>query len=497
MLTQFVDALNTYVLLISDLLWGAQWNGQTVLPLPPMVVLLLGLGCYYMVLTGFRPIRRLGAGLSHLFTREQGADNGAISPWKALATALSGQIGTGNLAGVATAITLGGPGAVFWMWITALFGMAAAFAESTLAVKYRERHENGEYYGGPMYYIRNALGKKWAFLAVFFAIATVICAFATGNMVQANSIADGLSRAAGEVGISLPEWGAGVIVALATFAVIIGGIRSIGEVAGAIVPVMALGYVLCGVVILVLNWHHVPDAFMLIINSAFGLEQAAGGAAGYGVMTAIRYGVARGLFSNEAGQGSTPIAHASAITNRPSRQGEIAMVGVFIDTLVVCTMTALVILVVEGSFPTADGTATVAYAWQSTDLQGVAVTQAAFEQGLPFAGGHWIVTFALMFFVFTTLIGWSYYAEQALAFLVGDRYVVFMRALWCAAIVLGAVQEIQFVWNLGDLANAMMALPNLIALLALSGVVIAIARNDDKERREAAQRALNAPPPKE
>jgi len=497
MLTQIFDTLNAYVLLISNLLWGGEWDGQSVLPFPPMVVLLLGLGCFYMIMTGFRPIWRIGAGFKHLFTREEGAESGALAPWKALATALSGQVGTGNLAGVATAITLGGPGAVFWMWITALFGMAAAFAESTLAVKYRERHENGQYYGGPMYYIRNALGKKWAFLAVFFALATVICAFATGNMVQANSLADGLSRAANEVGVSLPTWGAGVVIALATFAVIIGGIKSIGEVAGAIVPVMALGYIICAVIILVLNWDQVPAAFMLIINSAFGLEQAAGGAAGYGVMSAIRYGVARGLFSNEAGQGSTPIAHASAITNRPSRQGEIAMVGVFIDTLLICTMTALVILVVEGSFPSAGGTEMVAYAWQSSDLKALAVTQAAFEQGLPFAGGHWIVTIALVFFVFTTLVGWSYYAEQALAFLVGDKFVLPLRLLWCVAIVIGAMQQVEFIWNLGDLANAMMALPNLIALLALSGVVIAIARHDDKERREAAQRAMNAPPPAE
>jgi AGCS family alanine or glycine:cation symporter len=489
MLELIFATIDNYVTWVTSFLWGGDWQGTQVLLLPPMVVLLLGAGLLFMVLTGFRPLWRLGAGIKHLFTREEGAESGALAPWKALSTALSGQVGTGNLAGVATAIALGGPGAIFWMWITALVGMAAAFAESTLAVKYREKDAEGNYFGGPMYYIRNGLGKNWAWLATLFALATIICGFVTGNMVQANSLASGVASAANEVGITLPTWGAGVVIALFTFVVIIGGIKSIGEVAGAVVPIMALGYIVCAAIILVLNWDHVPDAFALIFSSAFGLEQAAGGVVGYTILQAVRAGVARGLFSNEAGQGSTPIAHASAITNRPTRQGEIAMVGVFVDTILICTMTALVILTVEGNF----GSDGAAYAWQSMDLKALAVAQAAFEQGLPFAGGHWIVTIALVFFAFTTIIGWSYYGEQALAYLTGhNHFAVPYRVLWVLVVVVGATLQVDFVWTLGDLGNAMMAIPNLIGLLLLTGTLLAIVRNEDQERRAAARRALEA-----
>ncbi len=457
---------------VSGFIWGGTWNGESVLPLAPMVVVLLGAGAFFMIRLKFLPIRRLFPAFGNLFFRSRSGSTddsagGEITPWNALSTALSGQVGTGNLAGVATAITLGGPGAIFWMWVTALFGMAAAFAESSLAVKYRERHPDGHTHGGPMFYIKNGLGKGWAWLAVFFAIGTIFSAIVTGNMTQANSIATAV-----EAELPIPTWGSGLAIAVLAFIVIIGGIKSIGKVAGRVVPAMALGYILAAIVMLILNAEHVPAAFMSIFSYAFGLEQAAGGVAGYSVLAAIRFGVARGLFSNEAGQGSTAIAHAAAKTDDPVFQGEIAMLGAFIDTLVICTMTALVILSVQGEFPGADGT-TVDYAWQST-LQGAQVTTAVFSQGMPMGGVF--IALALALFAFTTILGWSYYMEQAVTYLVGDWAAKPMRFVWVGMVFVGALQPIDFVWRLGDLANASMAFPNLIAILLLSPIVIAMAR---------------------
>lgn len=466
---------------LSGLIWGGTWNGAVVLPLAPMVVLLLGAGLYFMIRLKFLPIRRLFPAFGNLFRgRGKGVDQAAggdISPWNALSTALSGQVGTGNLAGVATALTLGGPGAIFWMWVTAIVGMAAAFAESSLAVKYRETHPDGHIHGGPMMYIKNGLSKKWHWLAIFFALGTMFSAVVTGNMTQANSIATAVEASA-----NIPTWISGVVVAALAFVVIIGGIKSIGSVAGKIVPAMALGYILVAIVMLVMHAEHVPAAFMQIITYAFGLEQAGGGVAGYAVLQAVRFGVARGLFSNEAGQGSTAIAHAAAKTNDPVAQGEIAMLGAFIDTIVICTMTALVILAVPGVFPGADG-GTVEYAWQST-LQGAQVTTAVFGHALPdvtlfgevISPGGIFIAVALALFAFTTIIGWSYYMEQAATYLFGDWIAKPTRYVWIAMVFIGALQQIDFVWKFGDLANASMAFPNLIAILLLSPVVIAMAK---------------------
>lgn len=433
---------------------------------------------FFMVRLGFRPLRRIGPAFAVLWGGRKAQGAGEITPWQAVSTALSGQIGTGNLAGVATAITLGGPGAVFWMWVTAIVGMAAAFAETSLAVRYREQHVDGHFHGGPMYYIQNGLGSGWRWLAVFFCLGTLGSSLVTGNMIQANSITQSVVEAGRSIGVAVPNWGVGLSIALLAFLVIIGGIKSIGAFAGRLVPGMALGYVIASLAVLVLNYEHIGDAFTLILRSAFGLEQAAGGVAGYGVLAAIRAGVARGLFSNEAGQGSTPIAHAAAKTSSPVRQGEIAMVGVFIDTIVICTMTALVILVVDGSYASQNGAAVVEYAWQSTDLQASAITTAAFAQGIP--GGQWIVLAAQFLFAFTTIIGWSYYGEQAAGYLFGDRAAKPWRYVWVVFVFIGAlIAQVDGLWLLGDVANSSMLFPNVIALLALSGVVVAMARDAD------------------
>jgi AGCS family alanine or glycine:cation symporter len=456
-----------------------------------MVVLLLGTGLFMMVGLRLYPLRRLGAGFAGLFGRGKSEGHGEISPFAALATALSGQVGTGNLAGVATAITLGGPGAIFWMWITALIGMALAFAEGTLAIRFRERSADGQWRGGPMTYIVMGLGPKWSWLAVLFCIGTLFSALVTGNGIQANSIADGINELTG-----LEDWIGGLIVATLVFIVILGGIRSIGSVAEKIVPFMAGTYILMALTAILLDFGSIPETFSRIFAGAFSPQAASGGFLGAAVIIAIRAGVARGLFSNEAGQGSTPIAHAVAQTRDPASQGRFAMMGTFIDTIIICTMTALVILTVEGQFAhtLADGSSVaMPHAWQS-DLQGFAMTSAAFGTAFPWpvAGiplGSLVASVALVLFVFTTLITWSYYGERALGFLYAraggrslaaeKRLMIGWRLVWCLVIFIGSFQDLTLVWRLGDIANATMALPNLLALILLSGVVFAIARRDD------------------
>ena len=473
-----MEAFYTLIDNISGFIWGGYWGflpdgaENKILPLAPMVFILLGTGLYFMIRLKGLPIRRLGPAFVNLFSgsRKGSTDPdaaGEITPWNALSTALSGQVGTGNLAGVATALTLGGPGAIFWMWVTAFFGMAAAYAESSLAVKYREQHPDGRTHGGPMFYIKNGLPPIWRWLAVFFAIGTMFSAVVTGNMTQSNSIATAI-----EAELSIPTWVSGLTIAVLAFIVIIGGIKSIGSVAGKVVPAMASGYILVAFIMLIMNIENVPGAFQTIIAYAFGLEQAVGGVAGYTILQAIRFGVDRGLFSNEAGQGSTAIAHSAAKTDDPVRQGEIAMLGTFIDTIVICTMTALVLLSVKGQFVSGDGF--VEFAWQSTTLQGAQVTTAVFNQGIPFGG--LFIALALALFAFTTILGWSYYMEQAVTYLLGDWAAKPMRFVWVGMVFVGALQQIDFIWKLGGIANASMAVPNLIAILLLSPVVVAMAR---------------------
>ena len=487
-MTEFLEGLTALIDNVSGFIWGGTWDGEQVLWFGVLAAVLLGTGLYYMLRLGFRPLRRFAPALAELWRgRKAQGESGDITPWQALSTALSGQVGTGNLAGVATAIALGGPGAIFWMWVTAILGMAAAFAESSLAVKYRETHPDGRIHGGPMYYIKNGLNKgraglggAFGWLALLFCLGTLISAAATGGMIQANSITESVTQTGIELGVSIPNWGIGAVLAGLVFLVIIGGIKSIGSVAGKVVPFMALFYVLCAMVVIILHIDKVPGAFGLIFSYAFGLEQAAGGAAGYGVMQAIRYGVARGLFSNEAGQGSAPIAHAAAQTKSPVAQGEIAMIGVFIDTIVICTMTALVILVSNGQYP-AEGGGYVEYAWQSS-LNSSAITTAAFANGIP--GGQWVISVSLALFAFTTIIGWSYYAQQAAGYLFGDWTSMPIRYVWVLVVFVGClITDTVTLWRFGDIANASMAFPNLIAIVLLSGVVATMAREADEKAR--------------
>lgn len=440
-----MDDLSAFLGSVSGFVWG-----------PVMLVLLLGTGIYLTIGLGFLPQRRLGYGFRLAFggRRAEAGDEGEITPFQALATALSATIGTGNIAGVATAIFLGGPGAVFWMWVTALVGMATKYAEAVLAVRYRETDSDGHYVGGPMYYIRNGLGPRWAWLGWLFALFATIAAFGIGNTVQSNSVARALESTLG-----LPYLATGLVLAALTFLVIVGGVRRIGRVAEYLVPAMALLYVAGALIILLINIADVPAALAMIVTDAFTGTAAAGGFAGAGILAAIRFGVARGIFSNEAGLGSAPIAHAAAKTRDPVRQGSIAMLGTFIDTIVVCSMTALVIITTG--------------AWTSGET-GAELSALAFDTGL--AGGAWIVSIGLVVFAFTTILGWSYYGERAAEFIFGPRIIMPFRLAWVLALIGGAVGNLGLIWTVADIMNALMAIPNLIALVALSGTVFAISR---------------------
>jgi alanine or glycine:cation symporter, AGCS family len=387
--------------------------------------------------------------------RSASGETGEISPFQALMTALAATIGTGNIAGVATAIYFGGPGAVFWMWVIALFGMATKYGEALLAVRYREVDSLGNYVGGPMYYIRNGLGRRWAWLGSCFALFGMVAAFGIGNLVQSNSVADVMQSSFG-----VPAWATGFVAAALTAAVIIGGVRRIARVAEAIVPVMAILYVALALGILLMHIDAVPAAFALIVTSAFTPVAGSGGFAGATVWMALRWGFARGIFSNEAGLGSAAIAHAAAKTHNPVEQGMIAMLGTFIDTLCICTMTALVILVTG--------------AWTLGE-QGASMSAAAFTMGVGDTGAT-IVGVGLAVFAFTTTVGWSYYGERCAEYLFGVRVINLYRIVWIAAIMTGAVVKLELVWTLADIFNGLMAMPNLIALALLSPVIFKMTR---------------------
>lgn len=445
-----ISALNT----VSGWLWG-----------PAMLALLLGTGLYLTAGLRFLPIRKLAYGIRlTLLGRKPSTEEGDITPFQALATALSATVGTGNIAGVATAIFLGGPGAVFWMWITALVGMATKYGEAVLAVKYREVDDRGAHVGGPMYYIRNGLGARWKWLGAAFALFAMIAAFGIGNTVQSNSVAQVFSES-----LSVPEWLTGVVMAAAVFAVIIGGVQRLARVAERLVPFMAIVYVAGALVILLINAPAVPHAFAVIFHDAFTGSAAAGGFAGAGVLMAIQFGVARGIFSNEAGLGSAPIAHAAARTRDPVRQGVVAMLGTFIDTLIVCTMTALVIVTTG--------------AWQSGET-GAHLSATAFNLGLPGPGG-WLVSFGLVVFAFSTLLAWSYYGERCAEYLFGTRVIRPYRILWVVMVFVGAIANLGVVWIVADIMNALMAIPNLIALLLLSPVIFRLSRKYFAEERDS------------
>lgn len=439
-----MEALTSAVKWLSGIVWGV-----------PMLVLLLGVGIFLTIGLRFRTLRNLPLALWMLWRGRAAEGKGEITPFNALMTALAATIGTGNIAGVATAIFIGGPGAVFWMWMTALVGMATKFAEAVLAVRYREVDERGVYVGGPMYYIKNGLGPRWAWLGACFALFAGFAGFGIGNTVQANSVADALEAAFG-----VPFWTTGVMLAILVGSVLFGGVHRIAAFAGTLVPVMAITYVGAGLVVILLNIHAVPDAFRLIFAHAFSPIAATGGFAGAAVWAAIRFGVARGIFSNEAGLGSAPIAHAAAECKGPVSQGLVAMLGTFIDTILVCTFTALVILTTG--------------AWTSGKT-GAELTSLAFETALPGVGSE-IIAIALAVFAFTTLIGWSYYCERSWQYLLGVKAIIPFRIVWSLAPIAGATVKLSFVWLLADTLNALMAIPNLIALALLSPVVFAIAR---------------------
>lgn len=425
----------------------------------PTVVLLVGTGLYLTFRLRFIQFREFKHAVGVVFGKYDKADDpGEVSHFKALSTALSATIGTGNIAGVATAIAMGGPGAVFWMWLTALVGMATKFASCTLAVRYREVDGKGETAGGPMYVLKNALNMPK--LGALFAGFALVAALGIGNIVQSNSVMDGLAYVVPS--IKDHTLLGGIILAFAVGLVILGGIKRIATVASFVVPFMAIGYCLAALVILLLNIEKIPEAFMTIINLAVNPTAVGGGAIG----AAIQYGVARGVFSNEAGLGSAPMAHAAAKTNEPAREGLVAMLGPFIDTIIICTMTALVI-VIMGAWGEA----------RPENLVGAALSVYSFEQGLIGLGasaakiGSWVVGFGLVFFAYTTIIAWSYYGDRCAKFLFGARAVLPYRILYTILVVVGAVVPLQLVWNMADIANVLMAAPNLISLILLAGVV--------------------------
>jgi len=418
---------------------------------PPMLILLVGTGIYLTLRLRGLQFTKLwhSLWLALVKRKEDTEEAGDISHFQALMTALSATVGTGNIAGVATAITAGGPGALFWMWITGFFGMATKYSEAVLAVKYREVDKFGTMSGGPMYYISKGLNLSW--LGAIFAIFASISAFGIGNMVQSNSVADVV-----EATFGIPFWVTGLILAFATGLVIIGGIKSIGRVTGTLVPIMIIFYFGAALLVVFINWRMIPEIFRLVITKAFTPTAAAGGFLGATVMQTIRMGVSRGVFSNESGLGSAPIAAAAAKTKEPVTQALVSMTQTFIDTIVVCSLTGFVIL--------SSGL------WTSGKT-GAELSAMAFNQALPHGVGALVVSIGLILFAYSTILGWSYYGEKSIEYLLGERAVYPYRFIFCVVVAIGAVVKLELVWNLADVMNALMAVPNLVGLLGLSGVI--------------------------
>jgi len=441
-----VESIYSFIGTINGIVWG-----------PLMLVLILGTGLYLSLGLKFMPIRMIAEGFILVFKgRKEERKEGEISPFNALMTSLSATIGTGNIAGVATAIFMGGPGALFWMWVAALLGMATKYAEAVLAVEYRETDEDGNHVGGPMFYIKNGLGEGWKWLGFVFAFFAAIAGFGIGNTIQANSVSDVLESSFG-----IPELYSGLILAVLVGLVLIGGIKRIAGLAGRLVPFMATAYLLAGLTILLLNITAIPEALSLIVSSAFTGTAATGGFAGASIWAAMQFGVARGIFSNEAGLGSAPIAHAAAKTDSSVRQGLVAMMGTFIDTIIICSVTGLAIIL-SGEY--------------ISGASGANLSVLAFSKMLPFVG-EYVVTFGLLLFAFTTLVAWSFYGEKSVYFIFGQQSIVPFRLLWIFVIPIGSIMDLKFIWLLADTLNALMALPNLIALLLLSPVIFRLTRS--------------------
>lgn len=414
---------------------------------PYMLVLIVGTGIFLTFRLLFWQFRMLPLAFKQVFGKHPD-HSGDISQFASLMTALSATIGTGNIAGVATACVLGGPGAVFWMWMTALFGMATKYGEGVLAVKYRVKNEKGEMSGGPMYYIERGLKSKW--LALIFALFGTLASFGIGSSVQSNTVALAVENSLG-----IETWMTGIVITAFSALVILGGIQTISRASSVIVPVMALGYVAGGVTIIINNLELVAPALKMIFTYAFTGEAAVGGAIG----AAIRYGVARGVFSNEAGMGSAPIAAAAAKTDHPARQGLVSMTGTFIDTIIVCSITGIVLVMGYIMAGNSFG-----------DQTGAVLTISAFDKLLPGIGG-WIVTLGIIFFAYSTILGWSYYGEKCATYLLGEKFVLPYRIIYIASVFIGCVATLDLVWLFADTFNGLMAVPNLIALLLLSGVI--------------------------
>ena len=447
----FIEIITQVNAAVNSVVWG-----------PIMLTLLIGTGLLLSIRMGFPQFTKfvfvMKNTIGTLFTgKHSHADASGVSPFQAVATAMAGTIGTGSITGIATAIVSGGPGAVFWMWISALLGMVTKYSEIILSLHFREKNDQGQWVGGPMYYIQNGLGLKW--LAVFFAIFAALTCFGTGNATQSNSISVAL-----ESTLNIPPVATGIVLTVIIGAVILGGIRRIAAVNEKLVPFMAVFYVICAVIALFLNIKDVPAAFALIFREAFNFQAAAGGAAGYGIMLAMRYGFARGVFSNEAGLGSAPIAHAASSNKNPVDQGLWGMFEVFFTTIIICTLTAMVIL-------TSD-------LWQTTDLQGSALSIAAYNQVLPGVGGVG-VTLATVFFAVSTTLGWAYYGEKAVEYLFHkNMYAVLVyRIFYVGMVFVGAIGDLDLIWAISDTMNGLMAIPNLVGVIGLSGIVVKLTKD--------------------
>ncbi|WP_068468288.1 alanine/glycine:cation symporter family protein [Candidatus Protochlamydia phocaeensis] len=433
---QFLSELRNWV-------WGA-----------PLLLLLLGTGAYLTFLLKGVQFRYLGYAFKQVVARQRQGSRGDISHFEALMTSLAGAIGTGTIVGVATAITVGGLGAIFWMWVTAFLSMATKYAESLLAVKYREQDKRGEMAGGPMQYIEKGLGWKW--MAWVFASLGMIAALSTGNLVQTNSIAEAINHV-----WQVDPWITGLVLCVLTMVVVIGGVKSIGHVASVLVPGMALLYIGAAIFILIVNIDLIPEAFLLIIHSAWNGQAATGGFLGSTMVMALQMGVARSVFSNEAGLGISSVAAAAARTDSPGRQALITMTGALISTVIVCTMTGLV-LAVTGVMGTMSASGQV--------LNGASLAIAAFNSHI--TGGEYIVTIGLILFAYTTVLAWSYYGEKCCEYLFGERSIIAYRFLFALVVIPGAALKMEIAWHLADISNGLMVIPNLIALVGLSGVIV-------------------------
>lgn len=430
----------------------------------PLLVLLVGTEIYLSTRLRLLQVLKLPLAFKLIFAEDKG--EGDISSFAALATALAATVGTGNIVGVATAIKAGGPGALFWMWIAAFFGMATKYAEGLLAIKYRTKDANGEVSGGPMYYIINGMGKKWKPLAIFFALAGILVAFlGIGTFSQVNSITASLKNSF--------NWSpqiVSILIAIVVAVIIFGGIQSIAKVSEKLVPFMAAAYIIATLIVIFMHYNHIIPAIEQVFSGAFTGTAAVGGFAGAVVKEAIQNGIARGVFSNESGLGSAPIAAAAAKTHEPAEQGLISMTGTFIDTLVICTLTGLSILVTGK--------------WTVKGLEGAPLTQSAFATVFGNIGVL-VLTLCLVLFAFTTILGWSYYGERCFEFLFGVKHINIYRSIFIIMVALGGFLELDLIWTIADIVNGLMAIPNLIALLALSPIIIAETRNYFKRKNKS------------